>query len=88
MLFTLSVALNEVALICQANNLTPMEHKPVSFSRALQLYGHRGSLTHSSVSTEETILHLTLLQPGPLAASVPARVCRFIPGLEHMLMRG
>lgn len=88
MLYTLSVALNEVALICQANNFVPMEHKPVSLSRALQLYGHRGSLTHGSTSTEETILHLTLLQRGPLATSAPVRMCRLIPGLDHMLMRG
>lgn len=32
-----------------------MELKPGSLSRALQLYGHRGSLTPSSASTEETI---------------------------------
>lgn len=88
MLFTLSVALNEVALICQANNFVPMEHKPVSLSRAVQLCGHRSSLTHSSVSTEETTLHLTLLQPGLLAASAPARMCRLIPGPDHMLRRG
>ena len=73
MLFTLSVALNEVAPVCQANNFAPLEHKPASLSGALQLCGHRGSLTHSLASPEGTVLHPTLLQSGLVAASVASK---------------